>query len=164
MGGFAACALVACGTSVAAAEAIGWSSIVVPRFGTRAEIPTSIFIHQRDPDNGDGVTLKATDGARLLIYGSWYDEDGRTPTQRWVWLRRAEPLRYAHVNYLRTGKDFLVVSGTIGATEFYERYRFDDPSGARHALIFEYPKGKIAKYRPLVSRISASLSFSRPMQ
>ncbi|KQZ13401.1 hypothetical protein ASD44_04400 [Mesorhizobium sp. Root554] len=123
------------------------------RFGTSATFPSDIFSQeQAPPENGDGLRWLSDDGASLAIFGS-YNVLDETPKTREA-AAKAEKDRPA--TYSRTGKNWVVLSGTDGDEVFYERYVFG-PTDIVHGIVIEYPASLKAKYDPLVGRIAGSL-------
>jgi hypothetical protein len=157
----AAVVLVQAASLAAADHQHRWLRYANARFGTVAEYPVDLFTRAQHSDNGDGVRWSARDGATLAVWGSWNALE-HTPVSYAEFLRRSDRARYARLSYRLVRPKLLILSGSTGERVLYERYAFGDRSGAIHALVLEYPLARQATYRPLVSRISRSLAWSRP--
>lgn len=135
-----------------------WTTYVNDRFGTSLSYPADIFVLQPPPDNDDGRTLVAADGAKILVFGG-YNVDNETPASKRAGLTGGN---YARIAYNATGKNWFVVSGhrAIGGVEsiFYEKYIVSAASGAIHSLIVTYPTQSRARYDPIVERVAASFA------
>jgi hypothetical protein len=66
----------------------------------------------------------------------------------------------ADVSYKKIGSDFYVVSGTRGATIFYERCNFPNDD-VLNCFSISYPATEKAAWDAIVTRISRSLRFAR---
>ena len=131
-----------------------WGSYENPRFGTRLAYPADMFGHGVESANGDGVTMRAADGATLAVFGANNVNDD-TPA-RYVEGLVGDGHRYARLSYRLVRPGFAVLSGTTGGRVFYERYAFAR-GGTIHAFVLEYPSAARARYEGLVARMSASL-------
>lgn len=133
----------------------GWSRYTNERFGTVAEVPRHLFtLVEPPPVNGDGRGLKAEDGARLWIYGSYGPyvvTDSFQKYKSWL-LEHAELDR---LTYKAEGKSWIVLSGSKQGSIVYRKVV--EGCGAAHEVQLEYPVQKKALYDPLVTRISKSL-------
>lgn len=143
----------------ARAERHSWTIYQNARFGTRLAYPGDIFGRGRQSDNGDGITMRSADGATLAIFGQWNIDD-LTPAAYLARLVR-EP-RYGRIAYRLVRPNLLIVSGTRGPRIYYERYAFEGSGGALHAFVLEYPASAQPRYGPIISRMSASLSWVVP--
>jgi hypothetical protein len=143
----------------AAAET--WKLYVNDRFGTAAEYPADRFHPGRPPDNSDGQSFTADDGAALAIFAHW-NIDNDKPSGYEASLRGGNS-DYSGVTYRATGKDWLVLSGHRGDSIFYEKYIFAKGKdiGAIHALVVTYPRDAKAIYDPIAARMAKSLRPSR---
>jgi hypothetical protein len=139
----------------------GWRRFVSEKFGTTIEYPPG-FEALPAPDSQDGVTLVASDGARILAYASYNLEDQSLDDFAAPSLRGDD---YARVTNRARGKVFLVVSGVrdIEGREsvFYERYYMAPDRETIHAVAITYPLELKATYDPLVKRIAGSLRQMR---
>ena len=137
------------------ADAHRWTPYQNARFGTRLVYPADMFGRGVESDNGDGITLRAADGASLAIFGKW-NIDRQSPAQYVRWLASLPEYRQVRYRLVRPG--FAVVSGLRGSRIYYERYAFTGPDGAIHGFALEYPAARRARYEPIIARMSASLS------
>ncbi len=146
------------GSQASAAGSQGWDFYENARFGTQLSYPSRRFTERSESENGDGVTLRAADGATLRVFGARNIE--QLTAAAYVGSVTAGNSRYRHVSYRRVGRDFAVLSGTVGSTTYYERYAFGDPSSVVHAFVLEYPRAARATYEAIIPRMSRSLSWS----
>ncbi|MDH4989205.1 hypothetical protein QEZ47_27610 [Aminobacter anthyllidis] len=122
------------------------------RFGTSVTFPLEIFPDRAEPpENGDGITFLAADGASLAIYGS---NNALEQTPKQLADMSSEGLE---VTYRKLGKDWVVLSGNDGTDIFYHRLEFGR-AGVIHAFLLKYPASAKARYDPLVSAIAESLN------
>jgi len=143
----------------APAEAHRWTLYLNPRFGTRLLYPAEMFGRGVESENGDGITLRAPDGATLAIFGRW-NIDGESPAGFVRTLTGSPEYRSLRYRLVRPG--FAVLSGERGGRIYYERYAFAGPTGAIHGFVLEYPAARRARWDPVIARLSASLSW-RPV-
>ena len=144
-------------------EAAGdtWRLYVNARYGTTAEYPADRFHPGRPPDNGDGQSFTADDGAALAIFAH-LNVDSDKPADYEAVLRSGSS-DYSDVTYRATGKDWLVLSGHRGDLIFYERYIFAKGKDicVIHALVVTYRRDTKAIYDPIAARMAKSLRPSR---
>jgi hypothetical protein len=133
-----------------------WNVYENARFGTLLSYPGDLFRTRTESDNGDGITLRAADGATLAIFGS-NNAEHASPAA-YVQGLTGSNARYRQLSYRVVRANFAVLSGTIGNRLFYERYAFD-PAGRVHGFVLEYPAAARARYDPIVPHLSASLSW-----
>lgn len=151
---FALAAVAGLAVSGAAPAKDRWATYSNPRFGTTADYPTDLFtVQDPPPENGDGASFRTADGrAQLSIYGA-YNVEHDTP-QSYV----AKTDEFQSATYKRVTADFYAVSGTSGATIYYDRCNFpprnDDVLNCFHVT---YPAAEKAVWDPIVTRISQSL-------
>jgi hypothetical protein len=139
-------------TAIAAAQ--DWSTYSNPRFGTSAEYPANEFRPLPPPENGDGQSFAAADGATLSIFGA-HNIDNDTPSSYEQMIRGGRNRDYANVTYRAAGADWLVLSGYRDDSVFYEKYIFAD--GLIHGLTIVYPRSAKAHYDPIAARAARSL-------
>ncbi len=135
-----------------------WTQYANPRFGTHADYPSARFKPLPPPDNGDGQSFKASDGANLLIFGH-YNIDESTPASYETFLRSDDDRNYAHVTYRASGKGWLALSGLRGGDVFYEKYVF--AGDVIHAVVMTYPQARKAEYDAIAGRIAKSLGAGK---
>ncbi len=135
-----------------------WATYVNDRFGTSLSYPADVFAVQPPPDNDDGRTLVAADGAKILVFGG-YNVDNETLASKRAGLAGGD---YARIAYNATGKNWFVVSGhrAISGVDsiFYEKYIVSAASGTIHSLIVTYPTQSKTRYDPIVERVAASFA------
>jgi hypothetical protein len=143
----------------AAAET--WKLYVNDRFGTAAEYPADRFHPGRPPDNSDGQSFTADDGATLAIFAH-FNVDNDKPAHYEAVLRNGSS-DYSGVTYRATGNNWLVLSGYRGDSIFYEKYIFAKGKdlGVVHALVVTYRSDTKAIYDPIAARMAKSLRPSR---
>ncbi|MGX9144533.1 hypothetical protein [Mesorhizobium sp. 128a] len=125
------------------------------RFGTVCAVPENIFSKRMpEPDNGDGQQWLSADGASLACCGS-YNALDNTPDSI-VDEEKASTEPGYTVTYSKTGKNWVVVSGTKGDKIFYARSVFGKKD-VIHTVRIEYPASLKAKYDPLIGAIARSL-------
>ena len=106
-------AIVALPASAAAQEV--WATYRNDRFGTTIEYPAR-FRPGRPPENNDGLSFEATDGATLSVWGSLnvleHDVAGLEA------FLRENPKGGERITYRAAGRNWLVLSGTRGERIF----------------------------------------------
>ncbi|MGB3501575.1 MAG: hypothetical protein WBA44_08125 [Mesorhizobium sp.] len=126
------------------------------RYGTTVSFPADIFSTALEPpDNGDGQTFVARDGASLSIFAS-ANPDASTPRQL---LDEAASNAGADVRitYRKHGRNWAVLSGFKGGDIFYQRFELGTEDVV-HSVLITYPAALKAEYDPLVGRIASSLT------
>ncbi|MGF7005112.1 hypothetical protein [Aminobacter sp. BE322] len=142
-------ALVACAlASPAIAKPFTYTNA---RFGTSVTFPDDVFTGQAEPpENGDGMTFLAEDGASLAVYGS-NNALEQSPKQL------ADFVSGGHdVTYRKVGSNWVVLSGRDGDEIFYHRLELGR-RGVIHAFLLKYPASARKKYDALVSPLASSL-------
>jgi hypothetical protein len=146
--------------SVAAAQD-RWTTYRNTRFGTSIEYP-SRFHAGRPPDNNDGQSFTAPDGAQLAVWGSLnaleHDVAGLEA------LLRENPKEGETITYRAAGKNWLVLSGTRKDHVFYARHLFSHKGEVVNAFEITYPVALASAYGPIVARLSKSLRPGRGYQ
>ena len=135
-----------------------WTTYVNDRFGTSLTYPADVFIMQPPPENDDGRTLVAFNGAKILVFGGYNVARDTLASKRASLTGGA----YARITYNAAGKNWFVVSGhrTIDGVDsiFYEKYIVSTASDTIHSLIVTYPAKAKTGYDPIVDRIAASFA------
>ncbi len=144
----------------AAAET--WKLYVNDRFGTAAEYPADRFHPGRPPDNSDGQSFTADDGAALAIFAH-LNVDNDKPAHYEAVLRSGSSDYSGGVTYRATGSNWLVLSGYRGDLIFYEKYIFAKGKDIDviHAMVVTYRRDTKAIYDPIAARMAKSLRPSR---
>jgi hypothetical protein len=145
--------------ALAPADAHRWTLYLNARFGTRLLYPADLFGRGVESDNGDGISLRAVDGATLAIFGQWNAE--RESSAQFA-ARVTQAPAYRGIAYRLVRPTFVVLSGFRGTRAYYERYAFGGRDGAIHAFVLEYPSARRSRYEPIIPRMSASLTW-RPV-
>jgi hypothetical protein len=146
--------------SVAAAQD-RWTTYRNTRFGTSIEYP-SRFHAGRPPDNNDGQSFTAPDGARLSVWGS-LNVEGQdiAGVEKFV---RENPEQGERITYRTAGRNWFVLSGTRGKAIFYKRYVLSHRKQIVNAFEITYPARVAADYTAIVARLSKSLRPGRGYQ
>ncbi len=151
------CCLAALAAPIGARGDNGWAVYVHDRYGTSVSYPAPRFAMQPPPENDDGRTLIAADGAQILVFGS-YNVSDETLASKQAGLTGPD---YARTTYRAKGANWFVVSGyrAVAGVDsvFYEKYIFgrDD---VVHSLIVTYPSALKSQYDPIVARVAASFA------
>jgi hypothetical protein len=147
--------------SVREAGAEAWKLYLNARYGTAAEYPADRFRPERPPENGDGQSFMAKDGAKLAIFAS-LNVDGDTPATYEAFLRGASS-DYDEVTLRASGSNWLVLSGYRGGSIFYERYIFVKRKDVDtiHGFVITYGRDAKAVYDPIAARIARTLHSAR---
>lgn len=134
-----------------------WKLHLNARFGTAAEYPAERFHPGRPPENGDGQSFTARDGAALTIFASYNVEDD-TPASYEASLRSGSS-DYSEITLRASGSNWLVLSGYRGDSIFYEKYIFTKRKDADliHAFVITYGRDAKAVYDPIVARLARTL-------
>jgi hypothetical protein len=138
-----------------------WKTYFNSRFGTSIAYP-SRFTPGRPPDNDDGQSFTADDGAQLAVWGSLnaleHDVAGLEA------FLREDPKEGENITYRAAGKNWLVLSGTRKDRVFYTRHLFSHKGEVVNAFQISYPADLAAAYGPIVARLSKSLHAGRGYQ
>ena len=159
-----AAATIALSAGIAAQESSAqerWATYRNARFGTSVEYPAR-FRPGRPPENNDGLSFTAADGATLSVWGSLnaleHDVAGLEKFLR-------ESLDGGErITYRAAGRNWLVLSGMQGERIFYRRYVFSHRDEIINAFAIGYPVSLAASYHPIVARIAKSLRPGRGYQ
>ena len=152
-------ALVALPSVAHAQEA--WATYRNTRFGTSVEYPAR-FRPGRPPDNNDGLSFIAPDGATLSVWGSLNVEEHDVAGLE-AFLRE-NPKAGERITYRASGANWLVLSGTRGDRIFYKRHLLSHRNEIINAFEISYPAALGGTYDPIVSRLSRSLRPGRGYQ
>ena len=155
-------ALVCCVAAISAPRGAGaedrWVTYVNDRYGTTLSFPALRFAMQPPPENDDGRTLIAADGAKILVFAA-YNALEETLASKQAALGGPD---YARTTYRAKGANWFVVSGyrDIGGVDsvFYEKYILSHDAGVFHSLIVTYPSALKGRYDPIVARVAASFA------
>lgn len=136
------------------AQSETWTTYRNTRFGTTIEYP-SRFRPGRPPENNDGLSFVAADGATLSVWGSLNAMDHDLAGLE-SFLRENTGAD-ERITYRAAGADWLVLSGTRGDRIFYKRHAFSHRNEIINAFEISYPARLAAAYDRIVARISRSL-------
>ena len=127
-----------------------WRLYVNARFGAVADVPAD-WTAEPDPENGDGRTFTAPDGAKVLVYGNWETGDS-VVVDAITSPRQGETITYRfHKNGV------YVISGRAGDTLFYRKHVLVCGGKVWVNLEIEYPASKAATYDPMAAHMAKSL-------
>jgi hypothetical protein len=147
--------ILAAALMIAASPADGWTTYSNARFAFSLCYPSSVFRAGRPPDNGDGLSFAARDGATLATWGSNDALDhGLTGEQSFAERDRKG------ITYRAKGGNWFALSGKTGARVFYRKTFFDD----RRFVSFElsYPASVASRYAPIVTRMQKCFRYGKP--
>lgn len=138
-----------------------WTAYRNTRFGTTIDYPAR-FRPGRPPDNNDGQSFTAADGATLAVWGSLnIDALDIRALEADISEGRAAGER---ITYRANGKNWFVLSGTRGDSLLYSRYLLSHRGEVKNAFEIVYPAALATAYDPIVARISKSLRPGRGYQ
>jgi hypothetical protein len=153
--------LIATLTAASASAADNFLFYNNARYGYEIAYPAD-FVAQGVSGSGDGqVFASATDDAELRVYASTCTagEDVNAARQISKYIQEAKQEKSV-VTYQRRGKDFAVVSGTLGKRIFY--YKLIIRGQWCTQFRFEYEAAQKVKYDAYTARIASS--FDVPAQ
>jgi len=122
------------------------------RFGTSADVPAD-WRPEPSPENNDGRVFTSPDGnAQAIVSGSYSvlprDEEFRI---------RLEPNDGETIQFRRSGRNWVVVSGVKDEKIFYRKSLLSCRDTIWNSVSLEYPAAGKKKYDALVAHVSASL-------
>lgn len=136
-----------------------WTTYENDRFGYAVDVPSD-FLQGEAPENNDGRTFSAPNGAgHVSVYGS-FNALGQTPASHREWLREDLISREIRITYEATGKTWCVLSGMApdGAI-VYQRVRFSRTGETLLTVSFTYPDNQKETWDDIVARMGKSLHF-----
>jgi hypothetical protein len=138
-----------------------WKTYFNDRYGTSIAYPAR-FKPGPPPDNNDGQSFTADDGAQLAVWGSLnaleHDVAGLEA------FLRENPKEGETITYRAAGKNWLVLSGTRKDQVFYARHLFSHKGEVVNAFQISYPAALASAYNPIATRIAKSLKPGRGYQ
>jgi hypothetical protein len=134
-----------------AARADSWLTYQNDRYGTTIDYP-DIFKMQRPPDSDDGREFKTADGADFTVSASYFALDFTVAKYRDFIVKNLD--HGSAITYETRGKDWFVISGTIGDKIFYEKHRLSH--GMNEDFVMSYPASAKQTYDPIVARMARS--------
>jgi hypothetical protein len=129
-----------------------WNYYTNPRFAFSICYPKRIFTPGREPDNGDGLSFAAKDGAKLSAWGGNDALDEGLAGER----RKVES-NFTKVTYRAQGSDWFVVSGTTGARIVYHKTFLS--AGRFVSFDLSYPAGAATRYKPIVAQMQKCFRY-----
>ena len=139
-----------------------WATYRNDRFGTTIDYPADRFTSGRPPDNNDGLSFTAPDGARFSVWGSLNAlEHDLAGLEAFV---RENGAKDERITYRAAGKSWFVLSGTRGETIFYKRYLLSHRGEVENGFQIRYPASRAQTYDPIVARMAKSLRAGRGYQ
>lgn len=146
------------GLSAAAADDMNWRRYSNARYGASVEIPMGLFTAGREPDNGDGQSLRSSNGqATVLIYGSLYTSTAASFAAYRDATLADERKSGLAITYQTAGRNSFVYSGVQAGTIVYTKTIIGCPDVAE-TLQITYPASQKLLYDRIVSRMANSLS------
>src|SRR5581483_11497823 len=101
----------------------------------------------RPPDNNDGQSFAADDGATLSVWGSFNVQEHYIAALEADLRENPEPNE--KITYRAAGKNWLVLSGTQGDSVFYTRYLLSHRNEVKNGFRITYPASLAATYDPI---------------
>src|SRR3954469_3385941 len=133
-----------------------WRTFEVPEFGTRVQIPTTIFAPAGKPEQGIGQRFERADGRAALSIYSRPNDTGEKPA---TYLQHNLRMDRSALDYTRVARSFFAISSEGGGVILYSRCNFSQ--GAIHFFDLTYPQEEKRAWDAIVTRISLSL---RPLE
>ncbi len=141
------------------AKADGWLTYQNDRYGTTIDYP-DVFKMQPPPDADDGRKFKSADGADFTVSASYFALDLTVATYRDYIVENLDP--GSTITYETRGKNWFVISGTVGDKIFYEKHRLSH--GMNEDLVMSYPASLKQTYDPIVARMAKSFRPGKGFQ
>ena len=136
-----------------------WRTFEVPEFGTRIQIPASVFAPAGKPERGSGQRFERADGRAVLSIYSRTNDTGENPT---TYLRHNLRMDRAALDYVRITRSFFAISSEREGIILYSRCNFSTRvRRAIHCFDLTYPQEEKRAWDAVVTRISLSL---RPLE
>jgi hypothetical protein len=138
---------------------IEWRSFEVPEFGTRIQVPMSVFAPAGKPELGSGQRFERADGRAALSIYSRPNDAGDNPA---TYLRNNLRMNRASLDYVRIARSFFAISSERDGIILYSRCNFSTRARrAIHCFDLTYPQVEKRAWDAIVTRISLSL---RPLE
>jgi len=138
---------------------IEWRTFEIPEFGTRVQLPASIFVPAGKPERGSGQRFERADGRAVLSIYSRPNDAGERPA---TYLQHNLRVDRSALDYERIARSFFAISLERDGVILYSRCNFS--AGARaaiHCFDLTYPQEEKRSWDAVVTRISLSL---RPLE
>jgi serine/threonine-protein kinase len=149
-----------------AARADDWLTYQNDRYGTTIDYP-DLFKMQPPPDADDGRKFEAADGADFTVSASYFAATYFAPD-----LTVAKYHDYivktldhgAAITYETRGKNWFVISGTLGDKIFYEKHLLSHGAQMNEDFVMSYPASVKQTYDPIVARMAKSFRPGKGFQ
>ena len=136
-----------------------WRTFEVPEFGTRIQVPASIFAPAGKPERGSGQRFERSDGRAALSIYSRPNDKGENPA---TYLRHNLRMDRAALDYVRIARSFFAISSERDGIILYSRCNFSSRAlRAIYCFDLTYPQEEKRAWDAVVTRISLSL---RPLE
>jgi hypothetical protein len=137
----------------AAAAQVKYRTYANARFSYSITYPASLLIAQGEPENGDGQTFLAKDGAAEMRVWGQLNFDNRSLRDDFQnTIRKAR----GQVTYKVSRADWFVVSWISQGRIHYQKTMLHD--GVFKTFLIEYDQGQRSTYDPITSRIVKSFA------
>jgi hypothetical protein len=146
---------------LAASAQDGWRTYRNSRFGTTIDYPAG-FRPGNPPNNNDGLSFTAADGATLRVWGSLNIDEADLAALEAKMQGYAE--QGDRITYRAAGRNWFVLSGTNGERIFYRCYLLSHRNEIINGFEIVYPQGRAAAYDPVVARLAKSFRAGRGYQ
>jgi hypothetical protein len=138
---------------------IEWRTFDVPEFGTRVQVPTSIFAPAGKPEQGIGQRFERADGRAVLSIYSRPNAARESPA---TYLQHNLRVDRSALDYERIARSFFAISLERDGVILYSRCNFSTRARtAIHCFDLTYPQEEKRFWDAVVTRISLSL---RPLE
>jgi hypothetical protein len=142
-----------------AARADDWLTYQNDRYGTTIDYP-NLFKMQPPPDADDGRKFKSADGADFTVSASYFALDLTIAKYRDFIVKNLD--HGSAITYETRGKDWFVISGTVGDKIFYEKHLLSH--GMNEDFVMSYPASTKQTYDPIVARMANSFRSGKGFQ
>jgi hypothetical protein len=131
----------------AAPDSHVWKTYTNDRFGFSVCYPSDLLQLEGAPDNNDGQTFTASNGAKIAAWGSWNATDRTLANSA-----REDEKSLGRVTYKAIRDGFYVISGRKGDQIFYKRMAL--ANGKFSAVELTYPAADSALWNAISARVS----------
>jgi hypothetical protein len=144
-----------------AAKAADWLTYQNDRYGTTIDYP-DLFMMQRPPDADDGRAFKSADGADFTVSASYFALDLTVAKYHDFIVKNLAP--GSTITYETQGKNWFVISGTVGDKIFYEKHLLSHGAQMNEDFVMSYPASAKQTYDPIVARMAKSFRPGKGFQ
>jgi hypothetical protein len=131
----------------AAPDSHVWKTYTNDRLGFSVCYPSDLLQLEGAPDNNDGQTFTASNGAKIAAWGSWNATDRTLANSA-----REDGKSLGRVTYKAIRDGFYVISGRKGDQIFYKRMAL--ANGKFSAVELTYPAADSALWNAISARVS----------